>query len=71
MDSLVEGQAAAMGSSTAVPIFDVQRVAMEFSVAGDFVAAQVANNVLVLALQSGRILRVDLDQPSDVDGEYK
>jgi len=44
-------------------------VAMEFSVAGDFVAAQVANNVLVLALQSGRILRVDLDQPSDVDGK--
>jgi len=69
MDSLIQGQAAAMDSSTALPIFDVQRVAMEFSIAGDFVAAQVANNVLVLALQSGRILRVDLDQPSDVDGE--
>lgn len=51
-----------------LPIFEVEKVAMEFSVAADFVAAQVANNVLILALQTGRILRIDLDSPSDIDG---
>jgi hypothetical protein len=28
----------------------------------------VANNVLVLALSTGRILRIDLDSPADIDG---
>ena len=53
----------------ALPIFDVQRVELQFSVAADFVAAQVANNVLVLALSNGRILRIDLNHPEDIDGE--
>jgi hypothetical protein len=52
-----------------LPIFDVQRVQLQFSVAADFVAAQVANNVLILALATGRILRIDLDSPEDIDGE--
>jgi len=52
----------------ALPIFDVQRVQLQFAVAADFVAAQVANNVLVLALATGRILRIDLDTPEDIDG---
>ena len=35
----------------------------------DFVAGQVANNVLILALANGRILRIDLDNAEDVDGK--
>ncbi|KAI1335744.1 hypothetical protein F5Y15DRAFT_408988 [Xylariaceae sp. FL0016] len=51
----------------ALPIFDVERVRLEFGLAADFVAAQVANNVLVLALSNGRILRIDLNRPEDID----
>ena len=51
-----------------LPIFNVERVQLQFSIASDFVAAQVANNVLVLALSNGRILRIDLDNPADIDG---
>lgn len=53
----------------ALPIFDVERVQLQFSIAADFVAAQVANNVLVLALSNGRILRIDLNRPEDIDGK--
>lgn len=49
-------------------MFDVRRVQLQFPLAADFVAAQVANNVLVLALSTGRILRIDLDTPEDIDG---
>ncbi|RGP69928.1 vacuolar sorting-associated 18 like [Fusarium longipes] len=49
------------------PIFAVERVQLQFSVAADFVAAQVANNVIVLALSNGRILRIDLERPEDID----
>ena len=51
------------------PIFTVERVQLQFSVAADFVAAQVANNVIVLALSNGRILRIDLERPEDIDGK--
>lgn len=57
-----------LGDSNALPIFNVERVQLQFSIASDFVAAQVANNVLVLALSNGRILRIDLDNPADIDG---
>ncbi|EON66616.1 hypothetical protein W97_05862 [Coniosporium apollinis CBS 100218] len=50
-----------------LPIFNVERVSLQFSIAADFVAAQVANNVLVLALSNNRILRIDLNSPADVD----
>lgn len=56
------------GDSTALPIFDTQRVQLRFDISSDFVAAQVANNVLILALTSGRILRFDLDNAEDIDG---
>ena len=52
----------------ALPIFKVERVQLQFSISANFVAAQVANNVLILALATGRILRIDLDSPSDIDG---
>lgn len=51
-----------------LPIFTVDDVQLAFSIAADFVAAQVANNVLVLALSTGRILRIDLERPEDIDG---
>jgi tetratricopeptide (TPR) repeat protein len=54
-------------SESSLPIFDVQPVQLHFAVAANFVAAQVANNVLVLALATGRILRIDLDSPADID----
>lgn len=55
---------------TSLPIFNVEKVQLQFSISSDFVAAQVANNVLVLALSTGRILRIDLDSPADIDGMY-
>ncbi|PNS15368.1 Vacuolar protein sorting-associated protein 18 [Sphaceloma murrayae] len=51
----------------ALPIFDVQLVELQFDISAEFVAAQVADNVLILALSSGRILRFDLDNSSDID----
>ena len=51
-----------------LPIFNVVPVQLQFSIASDFVAAQVANNVLVLALSNGRIIRIDLDNPAEIDG---
>lgn len=55
-------------SEPSLPIFDVEHVQLQFSIASDFVAAQVANNVLILALANGRILRIDLDNAADIDG---
>ncbi|EYE93416.1 vacuolar protein sorting protein DigA [Aspergillus ruber CBS 135680] len=54
-------------TTDSLPMFDVQHVQLQFSIAADFVAAQVANNVLILALSTGRILRIDLDTPEDID----
>jgi len=53
-----------------LPIFNVEPVQLQFSIASDFVAAQVANNVLVLALSNGRIIRIDLDNPEEIDGAH-
>ncbi|KYK61802.1 vacuolar protein sorting protein DigA [Drechmeria coniospora] len=58
---------AASGLDDDLPIFTVERVQLQFSIAADFVAAQVANNVLILALSNGRILRIDLERPADID----
>lgn len=49
-------------------MFDVRRVQLQFPLAADFVAAQVAKDVLILALSTNRILRIDLDAPEDIDG---
>ncbi|KAK5733926.1 tethering complex subunit [Elasticomyces elasticus] len=61
------GYAAGSATDTALPIFDVQKVQLRFDISADFVAAQVANNVLILALSTGRILRFDLDNAEDID----
>ncbi|KAL7274549.1 tethering complex subunit [Rhizina undulata] len=54
-------------SAESLPIFHIERVQLQFQVASDFVACQVANNVIILALASGRLLRIDLSHPQDVD----
>ncbi|KAL8898443.1 MAG: hypothetical protein Q9192_002087 [Flavoplaca navasiana] len=54
-------------TDSSLPIFEVEGVQLQFSISSDFVAAQVANNVLILALSTGRILRIDLDSPGDID----
>jgi hypothetical protein len=55
-------------SDASPSIFNLERVELKFDVVGDFVAAQVANNVIILALASGRILRIDLRNAADIDG---
>ena len=69
-DGYVAASSLQDSSDNALPIFNVERVQLQFSIASDFVAAQVANNVLILALSTGRILRIDLDSPADIDGLY-
>ncbi|KAL2825622.1 Pep3/Vps18/deep orange family-domain-containing protein [Aspergillus cavernicola] len=49
------------------PMFDIKHVQLQFPLAADFVAAQVADNVLILALSTGRILRIDLNNPEHID----
>lgn len=51
-----------------LPIFNVEKVQLQFNIAADFVAAQVANNVLIFALATGKILRIDLGNAADIDG---
>lgn len=67
-----EGFVASSGAQeteeSSLPIFNVERVQLQFSLSADFVAAQVSNNVLILALATGRILRIDLDNAADIDG---
>ncbi|KAI1824784.1 vacuolar protein sorting protein-like protein DigA [Xylaria intraflava] len=71
LDANNSGFAAANGlrqlDNESLPIFDVEPVRLQFSITADFVAAQVANNILVLALSNGRILRIDLNMPEDID----
>jgi hypothetical protein len=57
-----------MQEDDAAPMFNIERVALQFNISSDFVAAAVGNNVLILALSTGRILRIDLDSPADIDG---
>ncbi|KAL0930957.1 pep3 vps18 deep orange family protein [Colletotrichum truncatum] len=66
-DGFAAGNAVLDLEDAALPMFIVERVQLQFSIAADFVAAQVANNVLVLALSNGRILRIDLNRPEDID----
>lgn len=64
------GYAPGQDVDASLPMFNIERVSLQFSISSDFVAAEVANNVLVLALSTGRILRIDLDSPADIDGAY-
>ena len=57
-----------MQEDSSLSMFNIERVSLQFNISSDFVAAAVANNVLILALSTGRILRIDLDSPADIDG---
>jgi hypothetical protein len=52
-----------------LPIFNVERVQLQFPRSSDFVAAQVANNAIVLAFATGRILRIDLEDAGEIEGK--
>lgn len=69
LDGFVPSTSVQGDTQVALPIFDLEPVNLRFSVSADFVAAQVANNVLIIALSTGRILRIDLDNPLDIDGK--
>ena len=69
LDGFVPSTSVQEDTQVALPIFDLEPVNLRFSVSADFVAAQVANNVLIIALSTGRILRIDLDNPLDIDGK--
>lgn len=58
------------GMDESLPIFNVERVQLQFSRPSDFVAAQVANNAIVLAFTTGRILRIDLENAGEIDGLF-
>jgi hypothetical protein len=51
-----------------LPIFNIERVQLQFSQPSDFVAAQVANNTIILAFATGRILRIDLEDAGEIEG---
>ena len=53
----------------ALPTFVVERVQLQFPRPSDFVAAQVANNAIFLAFSTGRILRIDLQDAAEIEGE--
>lgn len=67
-DDILGSQTIHTAADASLPIFNVERVQLNFNIAAEFVAGQVANNVLILALATNRILRIDLENPSDIDG---
>ena len=56
---------------TELPIFNIERVQLQFARPSDFVAAQVANNAIILAFSTGRILRIDLEDAGEIEGERR
>lgn len=55
--------------SADLPIFNVEHVQLRFEIASKFVAVQVSNDFILLGLASGRLLRIDLNNPLEVDGK--
>lgn len=54
---------------TSGSIFSVEKVQLQF-VVNNIVSFVVANNILCMALKTGRIIRIDLEHPQDVDGKF-
>jgi hypothetical protein len=50
-----------------LPIFNIEMVQLQFQMPSDFVAAQVANNAIILAFATGRILRIDLENAGEIE----
>ncbi|KAK9360136.1 Pep3/Vps18/deep orange family-domain-containing protein [Lipomyces starkeyi] len=57
---------AAVDGDEDVPIFSIERVQLQFQIAS-LAAMAVSNNILYLAVASGRILRIDLNNPQDIE----
>lgn len=55
-------------NASALPIFLIEKVQLQFEVQ-KFAAVQVANNVIIIASEANSLLRIDLANPQDVDGE--
>ncbi|KAK7206413.1 Pep3/Vps18/deep orange family-domain-containing protein [Myxozyma melibiosi] len=49
-----------------LPIFALERVQLQFQISS-LASMAVSNNILYLAVTSGRILRIDLNNPQDID----
>lgn len=50
------------------PIFGIDYV--QFQMPAKLVDMAVSNNILIVALDTYRLLRIDLDNPLEVEGEY-
>lgn len=57
-------------NGAAAPIFSIEKVQLQFSV-NNIVSLTVANNIFCMALKTGRIIRIDLEHPQDIDGVYE
>ena len=57
------------GDSNNSSIFSIEKVQLQFAVS-NIVSFAVANNILCMALKTGRIIRIDLEHPQDVDGKF-
>ena len=53
-----------------LPIFNIERVQLQFQRPSEFVAAQISNNAIILAFTTGRILRIDLEDAGEIEGNY-
>lgn len=51
------------------PIFELDYV--QFQLPAKLVDMAVSNNILIVALETYRLLRIDLDNPLEVEGIYK
>lgn len=63
--ALTNGNGTTLNASS---IFSVEKVQLQF-VVSNIVSFVVANNILCMALKTGRIIRIDLEHPQDVDGK--
>lgn len=64
------GQPYGDANGKASPIFSIEKVQLQFTV-NNVVSLVVANNILCMALKTGRIIRIDLEHPQDIDGELQ
>lgn len=66
LDSGVINNGNLNGKGNSSSIFSVEQVQLMFSLT-DIVSVVVANNILCMAVKSGKIIRIDLDHPESVD----
>jgi vacuolar protein sorting-associated protein 18 len=67
-NAFIPTSAAQADLASELPIFNVERVQLQFARPSEFVAAQVANNAIILAFSTGRLLRIDLEDAGEIEG---